>query len=264
MTDLSGRLSDFALSQVLTLLGTGAKTGVLRITGSIAEGSLNVNAGKIVHLADDADDLIDILVDLARIPNASFAFESGVVSVGGPDTHHDPADVLPLLAERLAAWAEVEESIGSAYEPFVIVAGADPDAALEVSGAHWNLLASLGDGSSAAGLAKRLGLGEYETAMDLAHFAELGLIAPMAKVSQHRQPPPQGDGTALVEPRLIGTGGAPVREPDTTSTSVVLDLTGPRVDESLAGTDDGAEAPVEAAPASELAARWRDLRASRR
>lgn len=259
MTDLSGRLSDFALSQVLTLLETGTKTGVLRVTGTVGEGSLNINDGKVVHRGDDGADLIDALVGLARIPGATFAFESGVVSVGGPDTHHRIGDLLPSLAERLSAWAEVESTIGSAHEPHVLIAKADPEADLLLSGADWNLLVSLGSGASAAGLSRSLDLDEFTTAQDFARFAALGLIGRLTDGPPKSERAPVADGSGLVEPRdMVST---PEREPDTTSTTVLLDLTGPRVDETEKQPE---PEPVEDKPPSELAARWRDLRASRR
>jgi len=259
MSELSGRLSDFALSQVLVLLRTGNKTGVLRIAGSIGEGSLNFNDGEIVHNPEDDTDLVDLLVSLARIPDATFVFESGVVSVGGPDSHHDPATVLPQLAERLDAWNELEETLGSAFDPYVTTAGADDGADLDLSGADWNLLASLGDGSSAAGLSRRLGLDEFETAQRLASFLTLGLIAPMSEGLPHRAPVPVGESAILIEPHIPLQPSEPTRQADVSS-SVVLDLTEPRPDEAKKAEP----VPEEDEPASELAARWRDLRSSRR
>lgn len=261
MPDLTGHLDDFALSELIALLGKGDKTGVLRIEGAIGDGTLNFNEGKLIYQGEPPtafESLTNLIVDLARLPDATFAFEAGVVSVGGPESHYDIEVVLAELAERLTAWSEVEDRIGSALQPYVIVATADEDDPLGISGADWNLLAHLGDGSSAAGLARRTDRDEFDIAVALGRFLDAGLIATMGdQQAAAASEPMYSDGEFLSEPRR-STPVPPEHEPE-----VFLDLTGKRYgpsdhEKSASGNSDEEE------PASELAARWRDLRASRR
>ena len=260
MPDLTGQLSDFSLSEVVCLLGAGKKTGVLRIEGAIGHGTLNFNEGTLIHITEDepaVDSLTEVMLGLARIPDATFAFEAGVVSVGGPEAHHEIGPVVTELAKRLAAWSKVEARIGSALEPYVIVAGAEEGQALDLTGTDWNLLAALGDGSSAAGLARRTDQDEFDIAIALGRFLDAGLIAPMPELAPGRESTPAGSGgTMLVEPHI-----PPPLSPEPTS-EVILDLTVERV-ETDPVADDEEEISAREEPASALAARWRDLRASR-
>ncbi len=261
MPDLTGHLDDFALSELISLLGKGNKTGVLRIEGAIGEGTLNFNEGKLIYQGEPAtafEALTNVIVDLARLPNATFAFEAGVVSVGGPESLYDIEVVLAELSERLAAWSEVEDRIGSALQPYVVAATADEDDPLGISGADWNLLANLGDGSSAAGLARRTDRDEFDIAVALGRFLDAGLISTMEdqQVGAGSEPL-YSDGETLSEPSRSSTA-LPAPGPE-----VFLDLTGKR-----SGASDPAKPPLatpdEEKPASDLAARWRDLRASKR
>ncbi len=260
MPDLTGQLSDFSLIEVVCLLGAGRKTGVLRIEGAIGHGTLNFNEGTLIHMTDDepaVDSLTEDMLGLARIPDATFAFEAGVVSVGGPETHHEIGPVVTELAERLEAWSKVEARIGSALEPYIIVAGADEGQTLELTGSDWNLLAALGDGSSAAGLARRTDHDEFDIAIALGRFLDAGLIAPMPDLAPGQESIPAGSGGGmLAEPRI-----QPPESAEPTS-EVILDLTVERV-YTDPGADDEAEISAREEPASELAARWRDLRAPR-
>lgn len=254
MPELSGSLRDFPLAEVIALLTAGKKTGVLKVEGTAGGGVITFSEGQIVHHADQGqgdgtESLVDTLVRLARTPKGVFAFQAGVASVATHEARHDAATVLSQLNERLLVWSEVEASIGSTHDEYVVSRVPDEEAQIELLGVDWNVLASLGAGASAHDIAERFELDEFEVAEAFGRYLEAGLIEPRPAVGD-RAPAFVG-GDILLEPRYFE---------EEAGSEVILDLT------------DSAAAPAEPepepgdgreAPASELAARWRDLRASR-
>lgn len=254
MSELSGNLADFELSAVIRLLAAGKKTGILVVNGPHLDGSLFFEAGALTYATTrrnaartarededrreagprQADALIaDVTTRLKRQGRGTFTFQADVHPVHSVDTSFPVNRILKMVEERLAVWQDVDDAIGSTDQPYRLTAGANDDARVQLHGSEWNLIAAVGSGSSVTELASRLRLPDLQIAEMVVALKERGLMEaapekprPVATVNTH--------GGRLYQP-----------DPD----DLVIDLT-------------EREPPPEPkeAPASELAARWRDLR----
>src|SRR5688500_5190173 len=107
---LSGTLETFSLPDVLRLLSSTKKTGLLALDGDRGQGRIWVRDGAVV--AADADRAVNeqvegVAFELLRFVDASFEFESGAEApADGPG--HDVDEVLAEAESRLAEWREIE------------------------------------------------------------------------------------------------------------------------------------------------------------
>src|SRR5207244_6193240 len=75
---LLGTLAEFQVDDILTLLSGTAKTGALAVEGANRTGRVWVDAGRIVGAElDDHHEPADVVFELLRLADGSFAFEAG-------------------------------------------------------------------------------------------------------------------------------------------------------------------------------------------
>ena len=144
---LSGTLETFSLPDVLRLLSSTKKTGLLALDGDRGRGRIWVRDGAIVGAdADRAveDALEGVAFELLRFVDARFEFDSGAELVG--DGEPRPVDdVLAEAESRLAEWREIEAVVPSLDVWARMVTEVDGDRT--VAPAQWRVLAQVGTGA---------------------------------------------------------------------------------------------------------------------
>lgn len=183
---LSGTLETFSLPDVLRLLSSTKKTGLLALDGDRGRGRLWVREGAIV--AADADRATNeqfegVAFELLRFVEASFEFDSGAEApVDG--AARDVDDVLAEAESRLAEWREIEAVVPSLDVWVRMVDELHDDRSVTVP--QWRVLAQVGTGASGHDLADRLELGEYDVCRQLRDLVEEGMVELTdAPVAQH-------------------------------------------------------------------------------
>ena len=166
------------IPDVLRLLASTKKTGLLRLDGSRGLGSLWVDQGNVVagevSASPHSSDADEILFELLRFESGDFVFEDGLAS----DDPGTPQEVEPLLASAeamLGEWKGIEAVVPSLDHHVRLVAelGA-PE--VTVSAESWSTLASVGGGISVGRLGDHLGLGELGVSKAVKALVELGLV----------------------------------------------------------------------------------------
>ncbi len=173
---LSGTLETFSLPDVLRLLSSTKKTGLLALDGDRGRGRIWVRDGVIV--AADADRALNELVEgvafeLLRFADASFEFESGAeTSTDG--SAHEVEDVLAEAERRLAEWREIEAVVPSLDVWVRMVEQLDTERT--VTPDQWRVLARVGSGADGHTLAGRLEQGEYDVCRQLRDLVQDGMV----------------------------------------------------------------------------------------
>ena len=108
---LQGTIETFALPEVLRMLGSGAKTGRLRLSGDRGSGSVWIDGGKVVGAeatgAREDAGAVAVLFELLRYGEGPFTFEADETTT----QPGNPQDIEVLLGEaerQLAEWRGIE------------------------------------------------------------------------------------------------------------------------------------------------------------
>lgn len=247
MVALQGNIETFALQDVLRLLSSTRKTGVLRLEGSRGVGTLVVAEGLLVGgeatQAPHADGPGAVLFELLRYSEGDFIFDADApaVATGGP------LEVEAALADgeaQLDEWKGIEAVVPS-LDHWVGLAPELPTDEVTIDRDRWSTLVAIAGGTSVGAVGDALSLGEFEVSRTVRDLVESGLVvideprsAPtLASVPTYEAPP---------EPEPLGDPGpafeTPVDEPFDPSALVVED---PAPD---AGFGSGFDAPVDAKP----------------
>ncbi|HSP04707.1 MAG TPA: DUF4388 domain-containing protein [Acidimicrobiales bacterium] len=173
---LSGTLETFSLPDVLRLLSSTKKTGLLALDGDRGRGRVWVRDGAIV--AADADRAVEdavegVAFELLRFVDARFDFDSGAE----PPAEREPRTVDEVLSEaeaRLVEWREIETVVPSLDVWVHMVAELDDERTIAPT--EWRVLAQVGTGASGHALAERLEQGEYDVCRQLRDLVEGGLV----------------------------------------------------------------------------------------
>ncbi|CAN5853875.1 hypothetical protein BH24ACT3_BH24ACT3_16470 [soil metagenome] len=175
---LQGTLDTFALPDVLRLLASTAKTGELQVNGSRGNGSVWVDAGRVVATeasgARHAATAAEVVFELLRYPDGSFVF----VADADPATRGEETDVGPLLDDAQAMldeWREIEAAV-PALSSWVNLAPRLPADEVTVDPDVWRMIVAVGAGETVARLGDRLELGEMSMARNLKGLVEAGLV----------------------------------------------------------------------------------------
>ena len=210
---LSGTLETFSLPDVLRLLSSTKKTGLLALDGDRGRGRVWVRDGAIVGADADraVDDAVEgVAFELLRFVDARFDFDSGAEPAAGAE----PRPVDEVLAEaesRLAEWREIEAVVPSLDVWVRMVA--ELDAERTVAPVQWRVLAQVGTGVDGHGLAGRLGQGEYDVCRQLRDLIETGLV----ELDEAPVEAPVGVHTAWDAPTAEPTFVEPDLDPDAVS-----------------------------------------------
>jgi len=175
---LSGTLETFSLPDVLRLLSSTKKTGVLALDGDRGSGRVWVDDGAIVAAASartTTDEIDGVVFELLRFEDASFVFDSGAEPDAPAEDRRDVEAALEAAEARLAEWRDIEAVVPSLDVRVSMVSDIDDD--LTVTPPQWRVLAAVGTGISGHGLSARLDQGEYDVCRQLRDLVEAGMVA---------------------------------------------------------------------------------------
>jgi hypothetical protein len=179
---LLGTLAEFQVDDILVLLGTTKKTGVLAVESARRIGRVWVDAGHVVgaDMAGHAE-AHDVVFELLRLPDGKFSFESG----SAPSDLMAPQDVSDVLAaarNRLAEWQDIERVVPSLSSIVTLDADAGGEPVLHINAEDWRVVAAIGAGGPVQNVADRLGLAEFDAckAVKAVVDAHLAVVQPVA------------------------------------------------------------------------------------
>lgn len=173
---LSGTLETFSLPDVLRLLSSTKKTGLLALDGDRGTGRVWVEDGDIVAAEADRSvvgDVDAVLFELLRFDHAAFEFDAGAAAPA-PGEQRAVEAALDLAQERMEEWREIESVVPSLDVRVRMVP--ELDAAVEVDPTMWRILARVGTGASGHDVAGHVGQGEFDVCRSLRELVESGLV----------------------------------------------------------------------------------------
>ncbi|MFV0525693.1 MAG: DUF4388 domain-containing protein [Acidimicrobiales bacterium] len=201
MTMLQGSLDNFALDEVLGLLSSSAKTGRLDIDGDRGMGSVTIRRGALVEASVSglaSTDPEDVVFELLRFGDGSFAFESGTEESSTDPDGGDGCDiggVLTAAQVRLADWRTIEAVVPSSRHQVTVVEELPVDE-VTLDRTDWQVLRAVVTGTTVGGVSDVTGLGEIESSR------RLKLLAERALVEITEPAPATGDEPHTAGPRL--------------------------------------------------------------
>ena len=174
---LQGTLNVFSLDEVLGLLSSAGKTGVLNIDGDRGAGSLSLRdgslAGATAAMETGDGSISSVVFELLRFESGSFGFDAdGDVGSG------DSRDVEPVLVEaheRLDEWRTIEAVVPS-LDRFLTL---NPDIGndqVKISPEEWTTIVAVGEGATVGEVAGRLELGEVDGSRQVKGLIERCLV----------------------------------------------------------------------------------------
>jgi hypothetical protein len=180
---LLGTLAEFQVDDILVLLGTTKKTGVLAVESPRRAGRVWVDAGHVVgaEMAGHAE-AHDVVFELLRLPDGKFSFEAG----SAPSELMAPRDVTDVLAAartRLGEWREVERVVPSLASIVTLDAEAGGEPVVHITAEDWKVIAAIGAGGPVKNVADTLGLAEFDACKAVKSIvdAKLAVIQPVAE-----------------------------------------------------------------------------------
>ncbi len=185
---LQGTLETFSVPEVLRLLSSTKKTGMLAIDGDRGSGQVWLGDGSIISARSDHESTGDVdatLFDLLRYANGDFVFEAGATPEDPVSDEVDVDDALARAEALLEEWRELETVVPSLLVG-VRLAREIEGASVTVTADQWKSIAAVGGGTSAAGLGQRLELGELDTCRTVRDLVEASLI----ELTDDVPPPP--------------------------------------------------------------------------
>jgi hypothetical protein len=182
---LLGTLAEFQVDDILVLLGSTKKTGVLAVEAPRRTGRVWVDAGHVVgaEMAGHAE-AHDVVFELLRLPEGKFSFEAG----SAPTELMAPQEVAEVLAAartRLTEWRDIERVVPSLQSIVTLDPDAGGEPVLHITADDWKVVAAIGAGGPVKQVADRLGLAEFDAckAVKAVVDANLAVIGPVAEGS---------------------------------------------------------------------------------
>lgn len=170
----SGNVSHFKLIDILRLLTSEGKTGVLSLQSGTEKGEVCFDRGILTHAICKNGVGEEAVFSLLTWMDGNFSFSPNVTT----DERSIETDTPSLLEEgmkRLKEWDQIKEIIPSQELVFRLSAQRAPD---EVTLKHdeWSVLSEI-DGSKTAGeISDASGMGEYDTARIIYRLFAAGLV----------------------------------------------------------------------------------------
>ncbi len=175
---LQGTLETFALADVLRLLASTKKTGVLRIEGDRGTGELGVVDGELCGAHASGAPLAqlpaEVLFELLRYTDGSFIFDTDADATALGDRSDNVEEALADAEEQLREWREIEAVVPSPTRVLRLVA--DRDREITLSPRQWAAVVAIGVGRTSLELGERLGLSELPATRLARDLVELGAV----------------------------------------------------------------------------------------
>ncbi len=234
---LQGTIETFALPEVLRLLGSGGKTGRLRLSGDRGSGSIWVDGGKVV--AAEATGIREgtsstgVVFELLRYAEGSFTFDDDQANTR-PGTPQDIEVLLGDAERQLADWREIEAVVPSLAVRLVL-ADELPAADVTLDATSWKAVVAVARGGDVASIADALDLEELDACRRAKDLIETGL-AVVTELELEPEVEPEvvevleaagvPDAGTVVDD-VAPLGADPVRSPEDGAFAIAADPTPP-------------------------------------
>ena len=195
---LEGSLDTFPLSSVVKLIDDTGHTGKLSIHAPLGQGALVFERGHLVDVNGPGPDPLEAALALFDHSTGTFSFRTE--DVGQRTVDLEVSNLLELVGERAAAWAEIRAAVPM-DGPLVVVpleASDRIDGDVTISTEGWRV-AVLANGRTTAQVASLAGLSEFRACSVLLELVQAGLLglnagraptsAPRPAVQQAPAPP---------------------------------------------------------------------------
>jgi hypothetical protein len=173
---LQGTLETFALADVLRLLASTKKTGILKIDGDRGRGELAVVDGELAGASASGAPMAtlpaEVLFELLRYTDGSFVFDADASTHG--DRRDNVDEALADAEEQLREWREIESVVSSPTRVLRLVPERDRE--ITLSSRQWAAVVAIGVGRTSLELGERLGLSELPATRLARDLVELGAI----------------------------------------------------------------------------------------
>lgn len=203
---LQGTIETFPLTDVLTLLGSSAKTGRLSLDGDRGSATLWVDAGSVVggEFAErPADDTAKLVFEMLRFQDGAFEFTS-MDADELPTGDLEPTALVDGIGEAeelFARWEKIEAVVPSLRHRVSLVAEL-PHEEFTVDPFVWSVIVAAGRTPVVGGLAAELDLDEFAACEAVASLVEEGL----AEIGEPEQLPALVSAFDAVAPEDVDAG----------------------------------------------------------
>jgi len=206
----SGSVSQFKVIDIVRLLASEGKTGVLSLQRGKEKGEIYVNKGALVHAICKDGVGEEAVFAILTWADGNFNFTPNVTS----EEKTIEKNTLSLLEEKikqLEEWQQIKEIISSQDIVFKLSSKRAPD---EVRLKHdsWSVLSQIDGKKTVGDISDELKMGEYDTARNLYKLFSSGLIEVATAPQRKAKKIVDGGFFDLVEKELAGIIGpvAPV------------------------------------------------------
>jgi hypothetical protein len=219
---LQGTLETFALSDVLRLLASTKKTGILRVDTDRGHGEIQVVDGALgvgsAEQAPRAETPSEVLFEMLRSGVGSFVFDTEATV----DTSTDGQDVDAALAEaeaQLTEWTEIAAVVPSPHCGVTLRPTHDGDITLTPE--QWRVVAMIGSGCTVAELGDRLEQVELVATRAVRDLVEIDAVAvsaaDVAATAASAEPALAPETPSVTPPAPLDPEVAPAPEVDAQS-----------------------------------------------
>lgn len=219
---LQGTLETFALPDVLRLLASTKKTGILRVDTDRGHGEIQVVDGALgggsAERAPRAEAPSDVLFEMLRSGMGSFVFDTDAqvdTSAGGQDVEA----ALAAAEAQLTEWSEISAVVPSPHREVTLRPEHEGD--ITLSSDQWRVITTIGGGCTVAQLGERLDQVELVATravrdlveIDAVILSDADVVSDAASASAPVSAPVVAEPPAPVEPVVAATPKAEAPAP---------------------------------------------------
>jgi Domain of unknown function (DUF4388) len=170
----SGSLSQFKVIDIVRLLTSEGKTGVLNLQRGKEKGEIYVNKGALVHAICKEGVGEEAVFAILTWVDGNFNFNPNVTSDEKTIDKNTPS-LLEEKIKQLEEWQQIKEIISSRDIVFKLSSKRAPD---EVRLKHdsWSVLSQIDGKKTVGDISDELKMGDYDTARNLYQLFSTGLI----------------------------------------------------------------------------------------
>jgi hypothetical protein len=170
----SGNISHVKLIDILRLLASERKTGVLTLRKGNEKGEIYIDRGTFVHAICRAGMGAEAIFAILTWTDGNFNFTADVTSEERSIKKDTPA-LLEAAMNHLHEWEQIKKVIPSQDLVFRLSSKRAPDE-IRLKNEEWSVLSQVNDKKKVSDIAKELKLGEQESARILYKLFTAGLI----------------------------------------------------------------------------------------
>jgi len=170
----SGSVRLFGLSDILGLLTSRTKTGLLSLERGTGKGEIYVEEGSIVHAKCKNEIGEEAVFNMLAWRDGMFNFVPDVTTEN-KTIRRDTASLLEEGAKRLEEWEQIKEIVPSEDMVFRLSSSRAPDE-ITIRYDDWSVLSQVDGNKTVGEISNDLKIGEYDTARIVYKLFVTGLI----------------------------------------------------------------------------------------